>query len=327
MQPAAAVPARVAAAGRSQSGDADSPQIVTDESNNALIIRADAAEYDSIEKIIRQMDVTPDQVMIETTVIEVTLNDQLKYGVEWFFKNGGQTFAQGATGVPATNFPGFGYTLTLPNVEVALSALGSLTNVTVLSSPKLLTLDNKPATIEVGDQVPVITQTSTSANAPGAPVIATIDQRDTGVILSVTPRIGNSGMVFLDVSQEVSDVVPTTTSGIDSPTIEQRRLRSTVAISDGNTVALGGFIRRSDSGGNSGLPYLKDIPVLGGLFSTQNNTRERTELLVFLTPRVIRSPPAAAAVTDDLRKTLEDLRVAVERFDSQKDDIPRRPWR
>jgi general secretion pathway protein D len=308
-------------------GGGDGPQIVTDEGNNALIIRADAADYESIMKIVREMDVAPDQVMIETSIIEVTLNDQLKYGVEWYFKNGSQTFAQAATGTPATSFPGFGYTLTMPNVQVALSALGTLTNVTVLSSPKLLTLDNKPATIEVGDEVPIITQTSVSTNSPNAPLISTVDQRDTGVILSVTPRIGNSGIVFLDVSQEVSDVIPTTTSGIDSPTIQQRRLKSTVAIADGTTVALGGFIRRSDSGGNSGLPYLKDIPIIGGLFGEQNNTRDRTELLIFLTPHVIRSVPAAAAITDDLKKSLDDLRAAAEHFDTNKNDIPRRPWR
>jgi len=319
-------PVRAATTRAPTSDASDNPQIVTDDANNALIIRADAAEFDSIDKIIRHMDVTPDQVLIETTIIEVTLTDELKYGVEWFFKNGSQTFAQGASGIPLTKFPGFGYTLAIPNVQVALSALGTLTKVTVLSSPKLLTLDNKPATIDVGDQVPIITQTSISANAPGAPVIATVEQRDTGVILSVTPRIGNSGMVYLDVSQEVSDVIPTTTSGIDSPTIQQRRLHSTVAIGDGTTVALGGFIRHSDSGGNSGIPYLKDIPVLGGLFSSQNNTRDRTELLVFLTPRVVRSPPAAAAITEDLRKSMDDLRVAVEHFNRVKDDIPRRPW-
>lgn len=319
---AAGTPAR----GGTSVGGGDNPQIVTDDGNNALIIRADAAEYDAIEKIIRQMDVAPDQVMIETTIVEVTLNDQLKYGVEWYFKNGSQTFVQGTSLSPAVHLPGFGYTLSIPNVEVALSALGTLTNITVLSSPKLLTLDNKPATIEVGDQVPIVTQTSVSANAPNAPVISSVDQRDTGVILSVTPRIGNSGMVFLEVSQEVSDVIPTTSSGIDSPTIQQRRLRSTVAIADGNTVALGGFIRRSDSGGNSGIPYLKDVPVIGTFFGSHNNTRERTELIIFLTPRVVRSPPVAAAITDDLRKELDDLRAAVERFDAKKDDIPRRPW-
>jgi general secretion pathway protein D len=158
-------------------------------------------------------------------------------------------------------------------------------------------------------------------------VIASVQELATGVILSVTPRIGNSGMVYLDVSQEVSDVIPTTTSGIDSPTIEQRNLKTNVAIQDGSTVALGGMIQRSVSDNDSGVPYLKDIPGLGGLFSQKNNTRARSELLIFLTPHVIRSPIAAAAVTDDLKKALEGIRTTIEMFDTTKNDIPRRPWR
>jgi len=311
----------------SVAGPTDAPQIVTDDGNNALIIRADAAEYDSIDKIIRQMDVTPNQVMIEATIIEVTLNDDLKYGVEWYFKNGSQTFTQAATGVPLPSFPGFGYTYNVPNISVAMSALGTLSKINVISSPKLLTLDNMPATLEVGDQVPIITQTSTSTDSNGAPVIATVQQRDTGVLLSVTPRIGSSGVVYLTIAQEVSDVVPTTTSGIDSPTIQQRKIQATVAITDGNTVALGGMMRRTETTGNSGVPYLKDIPVLGGLFGAQSNDRERTELLIFLTPRVVRSPPAAAAVTDDLRKALDGVRETIDHFASQGKDIPRLPWR
>jgi len=311
----------------SASGSADAPQIVTDDNNNALIIRADAAEYDSIDKIIRQMDITPNQVMIEATIVEVTLNDDLKYGVEWYFKSGNQTFTQAATGIPLTSFPGFGYTYSVPNVSVAMSALGTLSKINVISSPKLLTLDNMPATLEVGDQVPIITQTSTSTDSNGAPVIATVQQRDTGVLLSVTPRIGSSGVVYLTIAQEVSDVVPTTTSNIDSPTIQQRKIQATVAITDGNTVALGGMMRRAETTGNSGVPYLKDIPVLGGLFGTQSSNRERTELLIFLTPRVVRSPPAAAAVTDDLRKALDGVRETIEYFASRNKDIPRLPWR
>lgn len=309
-------------------GGDDGPQIVTDQANNALIIRADAGEFDAIEKIIRQMDVTPDQVLIEATIVEVTLNDTLKYGVEWAFAGGNQTFAQGATGTPATSFPGFGFTYTVPNVSVALSTLGTLSKISVLSSPKLLTLDNSPATLQVGDQIPIVTQTAVSTDASNAPIVSTVVQRDTGVILAVTPRIGNSGMVFLTVSQEVSDAVPNTTSTLsDSPTVQQRKIQTVVAIQDGATVALGGLMRRSQSSGDSGVPYLKDIPVLGGLFGAQNDTRERTELLVFLTPRVVRSPVTAAAVTEDLRRGLLGVQGALRHLDPAKKDIPRLPWR
>ncbi len=309
-------------------GGEEGPQIVTDDANNALIIRADAAEFDAIEKIVRQMDVTPNQVLIEATIVEVTLNDTLKYGVEWAFTSGNQSFTQAATGTPTASFPGFGFTYMVPNVNVALSTLGTLSKISVLSSPKLLTLDNSPASLEVGDQVPIVTQTSTSTDSSGAPVIATVQQRDTGVILSVTPRIGSSGMVFLTVSQEVSDAVPTTSSTLDqSPTVEERKIQTTVAIQDGTTVALGGLMRRSQTSGNTGVPYLKDIPVLGGLFGTQSDTRERTELMVFLTPRVVRSPASAVAVTEDIRRGLVGVQATLRHLDPKKNDIPRLPWR
>ena len=328
-QPAAAAPAESGGthAFRASGGDGDGPQIVTDESNNALIIRADAADYASIEAIVKEMDVAPDQVLIEATIAEVTLTDQLKYGTEWYFQYGGATFVQGPTTTPSVHLPGFGMTYTIPNVQVALSALGSLTKISVLSAPKILTLDNKPALLEVGDQVPIVTQTAVSAITPNAPLVSTVAERDTGVILTVTPRIGNSGMVFLDVSQEVSASVPTTTSGIDSPTIQQRLIHTTVAVADGTTVALGGLMQKSETTDNSGLPYLKDIPVLGALFGTADNTRDRTELLVFLTPHVVRTVPAAQAVTDDLSKGLDDVRRAIEYFDHHKNNIPRMPWR
>jgi general secretion pathway protein D len=323
-QPAASAPQ----GGNRSSGGDDGPQIVTDDANNALIIRADAAEFDAIEKIIRQMDVTPNQVLVEATIVEVTLNDTLKYGVEWAFTGGNQTFTQAATGVPTVNFPGFGFTYTVPNVSVALSTLGTLSKISVLSSPKLLTLDNSPASLEVGDQVPIVTQTTQSTDSSTAPIVSTVQERDTGVILSVTPRIGSSGMVFLTVSQEVSDAVPNTTSSLDTtPTVEERKIQTTVAVQDGTTVALGGLMRRSQTSGNSGVPYLKDIPVLGGLFGTQDDERERTELMVFLTPRVIRGPASAAAVTDEIRKGLLGVQATLRHLDPAKNDIPRLPWR
>jgi general secretion pathway protein D len=135
-------------------------------------------------------------------------------------------------------------------------------------------------------------------------------------------------MVILTVAQEVSDAIPTTTSSLDvSPTVEQRKIQTTVAIADGATVALGGLMRRSQTSGNSGVPYLKDIPLLGGLFSSQNDTRERTELLIFLTPRVVRSPTAADAVTKEIRAGLIRVQAAMHHLDPVKDDIPRLPWR
>ncbi len=302
----------------------NAPQIVTDVSNNALIIRADAADYAAIEDVVKQMDVPSSQVLVEAMIVEVTLNDTLKYGVEWYFKNANETYAMSPNGAVATHFPGLGVTYTVPNISAALSTLGSLTNVTVISSPKIMTLDNKPATIEVGDQIPIVTQTAVSTATSSAPLVSNVEQRDTGVILAVTPRIGNSGIVYLDVSQEVSTSTQTTTSNIDSPTIQQRRLKTTVAVYDGATIALGGLIQRSENSGDSGIPYLKDIPLLGAAFSTKSSTRGRTELLVFLTPHIIRNLPAALNVTEKLKQDMEDVRKALDEMPKQRN--PRRPW-
>lgn len=310
MQP----PPPMGAGPQNTNGSIEGPQIVTDEANNALIIRADAGEYGSIEKIIRAMDVVPDQVLVEATIVEVTLNDQLQYGVDWYLKSGKQTYELTQAGKVAALFPGFSFTYLVPNVEVAVNALSSVTNVTVLSSPKLLTLDNKTASLEVGDEVPIITRTAISNTDPDAPIVASVEQRSTGVLLSVTPRIGNSGMVFLEISQEISDVIPTTTSKIDSPTIQERRIQGSVAIKDGETVALGGLIRHSHNKGNSGIPFLKDIPILGYLARTDTDNRDRTELLVFLTPRIVRTPKAARAMTDDIISNLSEVRRALSDF-------------
>ena len=304
--------------------NANTPQIVTDEANNALIIRADAASYAAIEDVVKQMDVPPNQVMVEATIVEVTLNDTLKYGVEWYFKNANETYTMSPSGSVATHFPGLGITYAGTNLQAALSMLGGLTDVTVISSPKILTLDNKAATIEVGDQIPIVTQTAVSTTTNGSPIVSNVEQRDTGVILSVTPRIGNSGIVYLDVSQEVSTSTQTTTSNIDSPTIQQRRIHSTVAVNDGATIALGGLIQNSQTKGDSGIPFLKDIPILGAAFSTKSDVRGRTELLVFLTPHVIRNLPAALNMTEKLKQDLENVRNALDEL--PKERVPRRPW-
>jgi general secretion pathway protein D len=189
-----------------------------------------------------------------------------------------------------------------------VNALDNVTDVRVISAPKLLTLDNKTATLQVGDQVPIITQSATGVRDANDPTIVnSVQFRDTGIVLKVTPRIGKSGTVFVDVDQEVSSAIPTTTSGIDSPTIQQRKLSNSVAVQDGDSIALGGLIRQSETVGEGGVPLLKDVPLLGKLFSTTSETSDRTELLIFLKPRIIRSPAAAREITDSLRKGLRGL--------------------
>lgn len=305
---AGAAPARPQANGALRDSLGKGPHIAIDQANNALLIRADGTEYASLERLLREVDVAPDQVMIEVTIAEVTLNDTLKYGVEWFFKNADQTYKLSKTGTVSSFFPGFAFTYKVPDVDVALSALGSVSDVKIISSPKLYTLNNKVATLQVGDQVPIITQSAAGVrDATDLTVVNSVQLRDTGILLRVTPRIGKSGTVFVEVKQEVSAAVETETSGIDSPTIQQRKLATTVAVQDGDSIALGGLIRDSHNYGDSGVPFLKDVPLLGKLFGTTNVTGDRTELLIFLRPRIIRSPAGAREMTDELRRGFRGL--------------------
>ncbi|MBT9446198.1 MAG: type II secretion system secretin GspD [Hyphomonadaceae bacterium] len=276
---------------------------------NGLLIYATEEEFNQIVRTIEQIDVPPEQVLIEATVAEVVLNDQLKYGVQWFFNTRDQataTFSSSSNGSIAQAFPGFSYAFQGQYVRAALNALSAISDVEVISSPQLVALNGQTARLQIGDEVPIITQ-SASGLQNDARIVNSVTYRDTGVVLSVTPRVGSDGLVIVDISQEVSDVSGTTSSGIDSPTIQQRRFETRVAIQDGETVALGGLIRASRSRGATGVPLLGRIPGVGAAFSTRDRTSRRTELIIFLTPRVIRSPETARAVTREMRERLERL--------------------
>ncbi len=281
-------------------------KIVANNKNNAIMIYGTANEYEMIRAAIEQLDIPVDQVLIEATIAEVKLNDELKYGVEWFFASGdfSATQASNTAGAVTSQFPGLSLTYFQTSTEVALNALESVTDVQVLSSPKLVVLNNQTATLQVGDQVPVATQSAVSINDTSAPIVNAVQFRDTGVILEVTPRINKNGIVLLEVNQEVSNVVSTTSSGIDSPTIQQRKVSSTVTIADGQTIALGGLIEDTQSQGKSGMPGVSRIPVVGTLFGSQSSTARRTELLIFITPHIIHNMSEANEVTEYLRDQL-----------------------
>jgi general secretion pathway protein D len=258
---------------------------------------------------LRRLDILPLQVLIEATIAEVALNDALEYGLQWAFESG--DFSANSTnnvlGAVAQSFPGFNLVLDTSDVRVVLSALAEVTDVEVVSSPQLMVLDNQTARLQVGDQVPISTQSSVSTLDPDAPIVNTISMFDTGVILEVTPRVNASGLVTLDIALDVSDAIPTETSGIDSPTIQQRSIRSIVSVQSGETVALGGLIRERSTESVTGIPILMDIPILGNLFKTTGRDAQRTELLVLITPRVVRGASEARAVTDELRRRLTTL--------------------
>ncbi|MGC1301077.1 MAG: hypothetical protein WA840_01775, partial [Caulobacteraceae bacterium] len=289
-----------------------------------VVAYATPREYALIEDALRKLDIPPLQVVIEAAISEVTLNDELKYGVQWFFQAHGNQYGltQSSTSTAAAaNLPGFVYSTisTNGNIAATLNALSTVTHVNTLSAPNLLVLNNQTASLQVGDEVPISTGSAVGTVTANAPVVNSVDYRDTGVILRVTPRVNSSGLVLLDISQEVSEVDNTASTiadnPIDSPVISERKIATSIAVQDGQTIALGGMIQDQITTTRTGVPILSAIPILGALVGSRDNTRARTELLVLLTPRVIRGPDEAQVITEELKqkiKWVEPLRPKFE---------------
>ena len=308
------LPAAGAAGAKGGEEDILSASITSDETNNAIIVYGTPRQYAVIEDALRKLDILPFQVLIEAAITEVSLTDDLRFGVQWNFSQGNSNFAltEGPTSAPTRIFPGLSYFYGGPDITATLNALEKRTNIKVISAPKLLVLNNQTAALQVGNEVPIATQSAVGTSDSDARVVNSIEYRSTGVILKVTPRVNASGLVLLDIAQEVSDVVPNNTSGIESPIISTRRISTSVAVQDGQVIALGGLFRDAKTFGKNGIPILSRIPVVGALFGTHNDTRNRTELLVILKPRVLRTIDDGRAVTEELRaklRTLEPFRT------------------
>ncbi len=319
--PAVASPAAAAALGTfgeqdSGGASASAPggvQITSDDTNNAILVYGTPRQYAVIEDALRKLDVPPMQVMIEAAITEVSLTDDLRYGLQWNFIEGNEnavlTDSTTGTGL-VRDVPGFSFLFgNSGSLTGVLNALEGKTKVNVVSAPKLMVINNQTASLQVGNQVPVLTQNSTATIDPNAPVINAIEYRDTGVILKITPRVNGSGLVLLDISQEVSDVLSAraAASGIDSPTISTRRVSTTVAVQDGEVLALGGLIRNVQTRDKTGIPFLSQIPVIGSLFGRQVEATDKIELVILLKPRVIRTVDDARAITEELRQKIRSL--------------------
>ena len=287
-------------------GTADGPRIkiVADGAKNAILIEATRADYDRVLQVIGKLDLMPNQVLIEATIAEVTLNDNLKFGVRWYMQKTGLTFSDVASGAVATAFPAFSYALKAANVALTLETLNKITDVNIVSSPSLTVMDNKPAVLQIGDQVPITTQSAQSVLTAGAPIVNSVNYKDTGVILSITPRINQSGRVLLDIEQEVSSVAATTSSTINSPTIRQRKIRTTVVVNDGDALVLGGLVQDSRQIGRSQIPILGDLPLIGPAMRFKDNEIVKTELVILIKPHVIRNLDEARYLTDEYRRYL-----------------------
>lgn len=289
-------------------------RVVADEYNNALLIYAPGSEYRKIEAALRRLDLAPTQVLIEASILEVTLNDETRFGLQWFFEGGlgggysgsGLLTDRGSQTLART-VPGFSYSVTnaAGQVRAVLNALATKSLVNVISSPSVMVLDNHTATIHVGDQQPI---RSSSTVTDGGVTTTSIQYKDTGVMLQVTPSANAGGMVSMLIKQQVTDV-----GSVDEATgqrsFNQREMASKVAVRTGETVILGGLIRDSDNSGKQGIPWLVDVPVLGHLFGTTTTGIKRTELLVMITPRVVQSDQQVRDLGSEMRRRMNSLSV------------------
>ncbi len=296
----------------------DDVKIIADEPNNSLLILARGSDYRQILAALKRLDVSPMQVLIEVTIAEVTLTDNLIYGVEWFFRNGiGSregvgTLDLGAAGIAPIQ-PGFSWALLSSSnvVEFVINTLATESNLSIISSPSLMVLNNQEASIQVGQEVPVSVQQQQSTVADSN-IINSIEYRDTGVLLNVKPRVNAGGLVIMDVEQEVSNIPTTNNADPLTPRITQRRITSTVAVNSGDTIILGGLIEDGRDRSESGIPWFHKIPGIGALFGTKADNQERKELIVLITPRAISNSTAALQVTEEYRRRLQKLIPAAE---------------
>lgn len=284
--------------------------IIADNDNNSILILASSQDYKKIQSTIQRLDVAPRQVLIEATIAEVQLSNNLSYGIRWFLEGGSSSnpVDVGFNAPLPTGIGGAGFSLGIFNSVDQLRALFDLldseSSVKFLSAPHIMVVDNQTATFRVGDQIPINTRTTQSTVGADSPIVSEFQYRDTGTLLQVTPRINAGGMITLEINQEVSS--PGAAATGDNPPIAQRTIDSTVIVHSGQSIVLGGMIRENLRTGKDGIPLLKDIPVLGALFSTTSEDISRTELIVTLTPRVVTNPNEVYELSRELRTKLKE---------------------
>ncbi len=316
--------------GEAGQGQADL-RFIADETTNAIIVTTYPRRWKDIGETIKTLDRLARQVLIEVLVAEVVLTDDTKLGIEWALRSGKFTLAntQNSTGTlpslpPPSIIPGGGglgggtallpgfnmFTFAASEFIAALNALASENKVNVLSSPSIMTSENKKAIINVSQSVPIVTSQQVPVSAGGSTgnsITQTVEYKDAGIILTVTPRIGEKGTVALDIKQEVNDVGANEPPPINSPRFTKREAETSVVLLNNQTLVLGGLIQSRRTFIRTGIPFLNRIPVLGYLFGATEEKVEKTELLLLITPRVIGTALDAARVTEQMRKVTPEL--------------------
>jgi general secretion pathway protein D len=315
----------VDAAGGIALGSEENVRVSAIEENNQLLVKATSQQWESIRRVIERLDQIPLQVHIEARVVDVTLNDELNYGVSWFVENAikdsvirgiannRSSFSSQAASIVdgATNWS----FIAGRSIQGVMDLLDSVTRTEVLSAPSVMVLNNKSASVNVGIQIPI--QSVSIGGLPGSGIGSGATQNSftqflqTGVTLTVTPRVNPGGLVFMEIEQEDSSPGATPAGG-GNPPINNKTISTEVAVQSGETLILGGLIKQSDGRSEAGLPFVSRIPVLGALFGSHTTRSDRQELIVLITPRVVASPEEARRVTDEYMRQfrgIQPLRV------------------
>lgn len=282
-------------------------KIVADKTNNSLMILSSDAMYKQIQEALKRIDIMPMQVQVEATIMEVTLNESMEHGLQWYFRKNGNTFGGLGLGSLGSSAPG-GFSFSVSGgangLEGVLSALARESDVKVISSPSVLVLDNQTAEIRVGDQQPIYA--SASSNADGEVLTQSVQYKDTGVSLTVTPHVNSNGLVKMDVNQDITDVGDEDTV-TGNRSFLQRKIKSSIAVQSGETIVLGGLIRENKSQSDAGVPGLKDLPVIGRAFKNYSRSGKRTELLVLITPTAIKDQTGLVKTGQEMRDRMKRL--------------------
>ncbi|MCK5611330.1 hypothetical protein KAR91_56190, partial [Candidatus Pacearchaeota archaeon] len=297
---------------------AGEPVLFADDDRNIILIRALPPDYSRIVKLLERLDNMPRQVLVEVIVAEVDLTDTLSLGVQWALHNNDlkindSQYTQEFKTELVPDISGFTYQVLSGGAQRALlKTLSSQTDLTFLSSPQVLVLNNETATVNVGDSVPIETSsTQTGTGDTSVSVDKTIQYKDTGVILEVTPQINYNGVILLDIKQTVSSAVPTTTGVTSSATIKTAELKTKLAVKDGQSIMIGGMIKRDEDFQEDGVPLLKDIPLLGYLFKYESSTVTKKELLIMVTPYVIETEDVLDQYIKEFGQKMAELRESL----------------
>ncbi|MGE5893649.1 MAG: type II secretion system protein GspD, partial [bacterium] len=303
---------------------------------NAIIIKSSPGAYLALVETIKKLDIAPKQVLIEVFIAEVTLTDEERLGIEWLLKASGNPTVIVGSGVSTDGtigissdlkptvggIPGnyFGYVINPDKFIGAINVFAGLSKLNVLSSPHILALDNKEAKIEIGNEIPIATglNTSTTGTTQGATLVSSgqIQYKTAGVLLTVTPHISDKDNVTLKVNQEFSALGPSVNvGGSDFPGFSTRRAQTTGIVKDGHTLVIGGMIREDTSLTKAGLPFLSKIPILGSLFGSTSHTLKRTELIVLVTPHVVRDQEEADKATKEFQEKVRSIKESIEQIE------------